>query len=67
MSKKTWSRGRKKSSPEHRKKMQEWQNTRVKIINLVARKPEIEKKCCICGKPGKILHNVQYLSSLLQV
>lgn len=57
MSKKTWSRGRKKSSPEHRKEMQEWQNTRVKIINLVARKPEIEKKCCICGKPGKILHN----------
>ncbi len=52
MKKQTWIRGRKKSSPEHQREMQEWQKTRVKIINLVARKTEIEKKCCICGKPG---------------
>ncbi len=57
MKKQTWIRGRKKSSPEHQREMQEWQKTRVKIINLVARKTEIEKKCCICGKPGKIIHN----------
>lgn len=50
-------RGRKQCTLEHKKHMQEWQNTRVKIINLVARKPEIEKTCCICGNPGKILHN----------
>ena len=47
-------RGRKQATQEHKKEMQEWQNTRVKIINLVARKPEIEKTCCICGNPGKI-------------
>ena len=33
------------------------QRERVKIANLVARKPEIENICCICGKKGTILHN----------
>ena len=32
-------------------------NERVKIANLIARKPEIPKICCICEKEGKILHN----------
>ena len=30
---------------------------RIKIANLVARKPEIDSSCCICGKKGVILHN----------
>ena len=31
---------------------------RTKIANLVARKPEIKKRCCICGSTeAKILHN----------
>lgn len=38
---------------------EEWNKVRVKIRNLVARKKEIDKSCCICGKPGKILHNRQ--------
>lgn len=33
------------------------QKERVKIANLVARKPELQKICCICGKTGHILHN----------
>lgn len=33
------------------------QRARVKIANLVARNKEINKTCCICGKPGRILHN----------
>lgn len=35
------------------------QKERVRIANLVARKPELQKVCCICGKPANILHNVQ--------
>lgn len=38
---------------------EQWNKIRVKIRNFVARKPEINKNCCICGKPGKILHNRQ--------
>ena len=31
---------------------------RMRIANMVRRKPEIEKKCCICGKDNaEILHN----------
>lgn len=37
--------------------VKDWQQERVKIANLVSRKPEIKKICCICGQPGKILHN----------
>lgn len=33
------------------------QRARVKIANLVARNKELDKTCCICGKPGRILHN----------
>lgn len=46
-----------KATPEERKIAMQWQNERVKIANLIARKPEIPKICCICGKEGKILHN----------
>lgn len=46
-----------KATPEERKAAMQWQNERVKIANLIARKPEIPKVCCICGKEGKILHN----------
>lgn len=33
------------------------QRTRVKIANLVARNKELDRSCCICGKPGRIMHN----------
>ena len=48
---------RKRLSNAEKQKVEQWHKTRVKVINFVARKPEIEKVCCICGKPGKILHN----------
>lgn len=48
---------RKRLSNAEKQKAEQWHKTRVKVINFVARKPEIEKVCCICGKPGKILHN----------
>lgn len=56
---KNWKRGRKPLSPDKKQESLNWQKERVKIANLVARKPEIEKVCCICGKPGNILHNRQ--------
>ena len=55
--KKTWDRGKKKLTPLEKIESQNWQRTRVKIINMIARKPEIQKICCICGKEGKTLHN----------
>ena len=36
---------------------EQWSKERTKIANMVARKPELEKICCVCGKPGNILHN----------
>lgn len=48
---------RKRLSDNEKLKAEQWHKTRVKVINFVARKSEIEKVCCICGKPGKILHN----------
>lgn len=55
---KTWKRGRKKYLTDtQREEAKQRQKNRAKISNIVARKPEIENKCCICGKPGKILHN----------
>lgn len=56
---KTWRRGRKQATLEQKEAAKEWQTVRVKIANLVARKPEIKRECCICGNPGKILHNKQ--------
>lgn len=44
---------------QRRQEYLKWNKQRVKIRNFVARKPEIDKSCCICGKPGKILHNRQ--------
>ena len=55
--KKTWARGKKPLTPEQKIKSKEWNKSRVKIANMVARKKEIDKSCCICGKPGNILHN----------
>ena len=46
---------RRKSEPSPEQK--DIQKARVKIANLVARNKEIDKTCCICGKPGRILHN----------
>ena len=54
---KTWNRGKKRLTETEKKNAIKWQNERVRIANLVARKPEIQKVCCICGKEGKILHN----------
>ena len=55
---KTLKRGRgNKATPKEKKVAMQWQYERVKIANLIARKPEIQKICCICGKEGKILHN----------
>ena len=55
---KTWNRGRKPATPEQKVKAKEWQKSRVKITNMVARDDTIEKKCCICGKEdAQILHN----------
>lgn len=52
-------RGRKKATPQQKQSYQDWQNQRVKIANLVSRNKNISKACCICGKPGNILHNRQ--------
>lgn len=38
-------------------KYKDIQKVRVKIANLVARNKEIDRSCCICGKPGNIYHN----------
>ena len=52
-------RGRKPLTKKQKQESAEWQKIRVKVANMVARKSEINKKCCICGKEGKILHNKQ--------
>lgn len=57
MAERTWKRGRKKASPEKQSEYLAWARERTRIANLVARHKEIEKKCCICGKDGNILHN----------
>lgn len=45
-------------SEEERKESNDMKKIRIRIANMVARKPEIEKKCCICGKEkAPILHN----------
>ena len=52
-----WETGRAKITPEQREISENRQRERVRIANMVSRKPEIKKDCCICGKPGNILHN----------
>lgn len=42
---------------QQRNKSIQRKKLRTKIANLVARNSEIARTCCICGKPGKILHN----------
>ena len=47
-----------KLTPEERKRSQQLKVVRTRIANMVARKPEIQKKCCICGNENaQILHN----------
>ena len=53
----TWSRGKPKLTPEQRAIADAHQRDRVKIANLVKRKKEISKECCLCGKEGRIMHN----------
>lgn len=50
-------RGRKKLTPAEKVIQNDKQTQRVKIANLVRRKPEIKNECCICGNKGMILHN----------
>ena len=62
--KRTWKGGRKKLTPEQLKVAKAVQHERVRITNLVARKPEINKNCCICGKPNSpIFHNPDNLNN----
>ena len=43
---------------EERVKSKQLKVTRTRIANMVARKPEIKKVCCICGSTdAQILHN----------
>ena len=43
---------------EERVKSKQLRVTRTRIANMVARKPEIKKVCCICGSTdAQILHN----------
>ena len=43
---------------EERVKSQQMKTIRTRIANMVARKPEIKKQCCICGSTNaQILHN----------
>lgn len=56
--------GRKRMTPEQLKEAKAVQLERVRITNLVARKSEIVKKCCICGKlNAPILHNPNNLDN----
>ena len=48
---KTWNRGKKKLTPEQKIKAEKFQKERVKITNMVRRRPLIEKTCRLCGKP----------------
>ena len=47
---KTWDRGKKRLTEKEKEASIKWQHERVKIANLIAIKPEIQKICCICGK-----------------
>lgn len=50
--------GKTKLSSEERTISEKKQRDRMKISNMVKRKPEIEKYCCICGtEKTEILHN----------
>lgn len=54
---KTWSRGRKRQTPQQRKQSEQYQKTRVRIANLVRRRTNLKTNCVVCGKPGHIMHN----------
>lgn len=45
---------------EQRNKYKEWNKMRIKVGNLVRRRKDIDRSCCICGKPNAdILHNIK--------
>lgn len=47
-----------KLTQEERQKSKQLRVVRTRIANMVARKPEIKKQCCICGSTdAQILHN----------
>ena len=49
---------RKRLTPHQKMKSEQLKKDRIKIANMVARKPEIQKHCCICGNTdAQILHN----------
>lgn len=49
---------RAKLTPEEKAISKQTQRDRMRIANLIRRKPEIKKVCCICGtKNAEILHN----------
>lgn len=57
--KKTWDRGKKRLTEKEKQAALEKQKTRVRIANLVARNKELDRSCCVCGKPGIIMHNTE--------
>lgn len=59
MSEEKIKKGRKmKLTPYQRAISERSKKDRMRIANMVKRKPEIEKHCCICGKEeAEILHN----------
>ena len=59
MSNKTWARGKKKLNAKEKQIAYNHQKQRVRIANYVARHPDIDKTCSVCGeRPGSIIHNV---------
>lgn len=45
-------------TPLQRLQSEQMKKDRIKIANMIARKPEIRKQCCICGNTdAQILHN----------
>lgn len=49
---------KKRLTPHQKMKSEQLKKDRIKIANMIARKPEIQKHCCICGNTdAQILHN----------
>lgn len=51
---------RKVLTDEQREEYRDWNKMRIKVGNLVRRRKDIDRSCCICGKPNAdILHNMK--------
>lgn len=49
-----------KLTEKEKEEYKRWNKTRIKIGNLVRRRKDIDRSCCICGKPNAdILHNTK--------